>query len=128
VREGWPVGYRRQTTAEEVRGLKLRECKFVTVSVRNRGLYRFGSDNEPLGLIPAFLIAGTQNVLGTPWSLEDSIGRSFMAAFYDGLSHASPSEAVRKACLTLIKDGARIRHWATFLLTGAGRKLRLVGT
>jgi CHAT domain-containing protein len=112
-------------TAEQVRTLDLKQCKLVTLSVCNGGLYRFGAGNEPLGLIPAFLIAGAQNVLGTLWPLEDSMGRLFMPKFYEGLYQFSPAEAIRQACLKFIGQGAPTRQWATFHLYGAGRQFRL---
>ena len=56
----------------------------------NSGLYNVGPSDEPYGLVPAFLVAGATNVLGTLWPIEDDFGRRFVARFYDHFSGEGP--------------------------------------
>lgn len=114
--------------ARDVRRLKLRACKLATVSICNGGLYRFGGGNEPLGMVPAFMIAGAENVLGPLWPVEDSIARLFMTEFYGALLEMSPAAAIQHASINFIHDNAELSQWAAFLLAGLGRRFTAPGT
>jgi hypothetical protein len=107
--------------AARVRTLKLSATKLVALSVCNGGLYRIGPADEPYGLVPAFLEAGSQNVLGTLWKLDDQFGNSFMEDFYGHVMQDGPAEAYRKACLRFLKADEDLRNWAGFVLVGPGR-------
>ena len=107
--------------AEELRCLDLRACRLATLSICNGGLYRFGPGDEPYGLMPAALLAGAENVVGTLWPLEDETARPFMIEFYRHVLSAGPAEALRRACLRFISDGALLSHWAGFVGVGPGR-------
>lgn len=104
-----------------VRTLKLPETRLVSLSVCNGGLYRIGPADEPYGLVPAFLEAGAQNVLGTLWQLDDQFARDFMKEFYAHIVDDGPTGAFREACKRFIKEDEGLRHWAAFVLVGPGR-------
>jgi CHAT domain-containing protein len=106
--------------AAEVRRTNLTSTRLVVLSVCNGGLYRIGPADEPYGLIPAFLEAGAQNVVGTLWRLDDWFGRAFMTEFYRQLPNAGPAAAYRKAATRFIDEGP-LRNWAAFVLVGPGR-------
>ena len=89
--------------------------------VNDAGLYRTGPGNEPYGLMPAFLKAGSENVMGTLWQLDDLFGRQFMAEFYQHLWSDGPAEAMRKTSLHFIGRNELVRNWAAFVLMGPGR-------
>jgi len=109
--------------AEEVRSLDLRASRLATLSVCNGGLYRFGPGDEPYGLAPAFLIAGSENVVGTLWAIDDRLGRLFMTSLYRNLLQAGPAEALRGAADDFRQDGADIREWSAYVNVGPGRPL-----
>lgn len=107
--------------AARVRQLKLSSTRLVALSVCNGGLYRIGPADEPYGLVSAFLEAGSQNVLGTLWKLDDQFGRDFMEEFYRHLLQDGPAEAFRKTCLHFLNLDEDLRNWAAFVLVGPGR-------
>lgn len=107
--------------AARVCTLKLSSARLVALSVCNGGLYRIGPADEPYGLVPAFLEAGAQNVLGTLWKLDDEFGKDFMEEFYRHVMQDGPAEAYRKACLHFLKADEDLRNWAGFVLVGPGR-------
>jgi CHAT domain-containing protein len=108
-------------SATEVRKLPLRGTRLVVLSVCNGGLYRIGPADEPYGLLPAFLEAGAQNVIGTLWPLDDQFGRDFMIEFYTHLAANGAAGALRNASLRFIGEDEYIRRWAAFILVGSGR-------
>ena len=80
-----------------------------------------GPADSPFGLIPAFIEAGSQNVMGTLWPLDDQFGRDFMIEYYRHLLQDGPAKAYQKAALQFIAQDEFIRHWAAFVLVGPGR-------
>jgi CHAT domain-containing protein len=107
--------------AKDVRNLNLSSTRLTVLGVCNGGLYRMGPSDEPYGLVPAFLIAGVQNVLATLWPLDDQFGRRFTVEFYKHLLDKGPAEAYRQACLRFFKEDEFIRNWAGFVMVGPGR-------
>jgi CHAT domain-containing protein len=107
--------------AMDVRRLNLTSTRLVVLSVCNGGLYRMGPTDEPYGLVPAFLLAGSQNVMATLWPIDDQFGRRFTVEFYKNLLQYGPAEAHRRACLRFIDEDELIRRWAGFVIVGAGR-------
>jgi CHAT domain-containing protein len=105
--------------AEEIRCMNLQSAFLVTLSICNGGIYRFGSGDEPYGMLPALLVAGAQNVAGTLWSIEDLAGRVFMVEFYKNLLKCGPAEALRRAACKTIQAGWSLSRWAAFLTAGA---------
>jgi len=106
--------------ASAVRKFDLSSTLLVMLSVCNGGLYRIGPADEPYGLMPAFLQAGSQNVVGTLWEVEDSYGRLLATEFYKNLKFG-PAEALRQASLVLIGQDQTVRRWASFVSVGPGR-------
>jgi len=107
-------------TAGEIRTLDLSANHLAVLSVCNGGLYRVGPGNEVYGLMPAFLEAGSQNVVGTLWPLDDAFGKEFMTEFYLHLSSDGPAGALREASRHFIEKNELIRNWAAFVLMGSG--------
>jgi CHAT domain-containing protein len=110
--------------AEEIRRLHLRDTLLFTLHVCDAGLFRVGPGDEPYGLVPALITAGASNVLATLWPVEHEVSRHFIAAFYDGVLNAGPAEAARSAATAFIDDGAPLRHWCSFALSGSARPFR----
>ena len=107
--------------ADEIYNLDLSAAQIVVLSICNGSLYRFGPGDEPFGIIPALIAAGTANIIGTLWPLEDAVGRQMMVDFYRALCKTNPAQALRKAACYLIEADADVSQWASFTLCGAGR-------
>ena len=107
--------------AAVIRKVNLSSNRLVVLSVCNGGLYRIGPADEPYGLIPAFLQAGSQNAVGTLWKVEDIYGRLLMAEFYKSVLKAGPAEALRQASKEFIGQGQTISRWSGFVAVGPGR-------
>jgi CHAT domain-containing protein len=108
-------------SASAVRQIDLRHNRLTVLSVCNGGLYRMGPADSPFGLIPAFIEAGSQNVMGTLWPLDDQFGRDFMIEYYGHLLQDGPAKAYQKAALKFVAQDEFIRHWAAYVLVGPGR-------
>jgi len=108
-------------SAAVVRRIDLHHNRLTVLSVCNSGLYRMGPANSPFGLVPAFIEAGSQNVLGTLWPLDDQFGHDFMLEYYRYLLPDGPAKAYQKAALQFITQDEFIKHWAAFVLVGPGR-------
>ena len=107
--------------ATRVRNLNLSSTRLVSLSVCNGGLYRMGPADEPYGLVPAFLEAGSQSVLGTLWRLDDQFGKDFMEEFYRHLMEDGPARAYQKTSMHFLDTDEDLRNWAAFILVGPGR-------
>jgi CHAT domain-containing protein len=108
-------------SADAIRLLDLSETWLVVLSICDGGLYRFGPGDEPQGLLPAFLAAGSQNVIGTLWQIADRAGRDLMVRAAPYLVSHGPAEALRRAMLDVSRDPAvPVRDWAGFVVTGTG--------
>ncbi len=107
--------------ASLLRALDLRRAWCTTLSVCNGGLYRIGPGDEPLGLIPAALEAGTSNVIAAQWAVDDEAGRRLMTAVIDQMPAGDPATALRAGALASMRAGAPPREWAAFALVGSGR-------
>ncbi len=108
-------------SAAMLRTLDLQHAWCTTLSVCNGGLYRIGPGDEPLGLIPAALEAGTTSVIAAQWAVDDDAGRRLMAGVVDQLPGGDPAGALREGALALIGAGAPAREWAAFTVIGSGR-------
>jgi CHAT domain-containing protein len=106
--------------AARVRSLNLSANRLAVLSVCNGGLYRIGPADEPYGLVPAFLEAGSQNVLSSLWKLDTNFAEAFMQEFYTHLLPDGPAVAYQKASLRFLADH-NLRDWAAFVLVGPGR-------
>ena len=84
--------------------------------------------DEPLGLIPSFLFAGSQAVLASLWKVNSKVAAEFMRYFYAGVeenqgadeSPMNKAEAVRQAMLQ-VRQNPRYEapyYWAPFVLNG----------
>ncbi len=108
-------------SASAIRKLNLAPNRLVVLSVCDGGLYRIGPADEPYGLIPAFLQAGSRNAIGTLWKVEDIYGRLLMTEFYKSLLQVGPAEALRRASKEFIGQRQTISRWSGFVSVGSGR-------
>ena len=112
-------------TANEVSRLDLGGVWTTVLSVCDGGLYRFGPGDEPLGLVPALLVAGAANVVGALWEIDDAAGRALMVRVMTSLVRDGPAEALRHAAVDMAAAGdVAVRDWAAFVVVGSGTPIR----
>jgi CHAT domain-containing protein len=101
------------------------QTSLVTLSACQTGRSVVAGGDELLGLMRAFLGAGTASLVATLWAVEDSSTARIMTAFYRGLNQGKgKGQALRDSQLAFIEDGQAeeaFRHpyfWAPFFLVG----------
>ncbi|HEX2704565.1 MAG TPA: CHAT domain-containing protein, partial [Candidatus Lustribacter sp.] len=108
-------------TTDALRRLDLGAAWCVTLSVCNGGVFRVGPGDEPYGLVPAVLEAGSPTVVAAQWAVDDDAGRELMRRVADRIVEAGPAEALRGAVLEARRTGARpARDYTAFLAIGTG--------
>lgn len=113
-------------TTLDIFGLRL-DASLVTLSACQTGRSIVGGGDELLGLMRAFLAAGTSSLVATHWSVEDRSTAQLMQNFYRKLhAGASKGSAIRQAQVEMLHSDSHYRHpyyWASFYLVGASRAL-----
>ena len=89
-------------TVKEIFEMEL-NADLVVLSGCETGLGKLSRGDEMVGLIRAFIYAGTPSVVATLWKVEDSSTAALMGSFYKNLKTMSKAEALRKAQLELIR-------------------------
>jgi CHAT domain-containing protein len=106
-------------TALEAERLPL-AARLVVLSACETALSESARDDEALGLVRAFLIAGAREVLGGLWAIDDAATARWMAAFHARLAGGVvPSQALAAQQREGIAQGAHPYFWAGFALHGA---------
>ncbi|MCG8461714.1 MAG: CHAT domain-containing protein [Holophagales bacterium] len=101
--------------------LRLPGVELVALAGCETGLGRRTAGDESLGLVRAFLVAGSRRVLATRWRISDRETRPLMVRFYSELlAGETPLESLRRAQLQLLRAErtADPYYWAAFLLVG----------
>jgi len=111
-------------SAREIFGLPNIQTELVTLAACESAANVIATGDEPLGLIPAFLYAGTNSVLATLWKVNQTSAAETMRLFYDRLTETdqtiNKAQALRQAMLT-VRDTPGFDspyHWAPFALYG----------
>lgn len=103
-------------TTLDIFNLRL-QASLVTLSACQTGRSLVGGGDELLGLMRAFLAAGTSSLVATFWPVEDTLTEDLMGHFYASLATgAGKGAALRQAQLAYLD-----RHpyfWAPFFLVG----------
>ena len=109
----------RWLTLHEVYELDLLCAQLVTLSGCATGTASAMAGDELIGLVRGFLYAGAPAVLASRWSIDDATAVAFMGKFYGALlEQGGTNQALRRAQVQLIRDGAQPFHWAPFTLVG----------
>jgi len=101
----------------EIFSLNLR-AEIVVLSACETGLGKINSGDEIIGLIRAFIYAGTPSVITTLWKVNDRASYEVTRAFYANLKNVKKSEALRQAQLKTMAQFPEPFFWAAFSLTG----------
>ena len=105
--------------AREILDQKLQADLVTISSCYGSGVQSYSGEGL-VGLTWAFLRAGSHNVIGALWEVNDTSTPRLMNDLYDGLARGdSPAIALRFAKLAMIRDGGVFRkpfYWAPFQL------------
>lgn len=111
-------------TTLDIFNLRL-NAKLVTLSACQTGRNVIGGGDELLGLMRAFLGAGTASLVSTLWAVEDQSTALLMMNFYEELlSGASKGQALQTAQLSFLDANNAANgyehpyFWAPFYLVG----------
>jgi CHAT domain-containing protein/tetratricopeptide (TPR) repeat protein len=103
-------------TTLDIFNLRLK-ASLVTLSACQTGRSLVGGGDELLGLMRAFLAAGTSSLISTFWAVEDQTTAVLMSSFYKALAeNATKGAALREAQLQHIHQHPYF--WAPFFLVG----------
>ena len=114
-------------SAEDVLRLERLNAGLVTLAACQGAVTVVERGDEPLGLVPAFLLAGAGAVVASLWRVDQRSAVEFMEAFYRRLLSSEGSldkaEALREAALSAraMPEYASPYHWAPFTLHGSWR-------
>lgn len=137
MRDGWPapgesVGDRTRRVRHSLRTtarlrLERLTAGLVTLVACEGATTVVERGDEPLGLVPAFLLAGAGAVVASLWPVDQRSAAHVMEAFYRRLLAAEgvidKAEALRAAALSVraMPQYATPYHWAPFTLHGSWR-------
>lgn len=113
-------------TALEASGLNLWGTKLVVLSACDTGLGEVKNGEGVYGLRRAFVLAGTETLVMSLWSVSDLVTRELMTGYYKNLKAGiGRGESLRQVQLEMLKKTNR-RHpfyWASFIQSGDWREL-----
>ncbi len=101
--------------------LDLKGVNLVVLSACQTALGERSQGDEIVGLIRAFLYAGSPAVMATLWNVDDEVSALLMEHFYRRLLEGMPAaEALRQAQLEMLRRQATKApyYWAGFSLVG----------
>jgi CHAT domain-containing protein/tetratricopeptide (TPR) repeat protein len=109
-------------SAYEILNLKL-NADLVVLSACQTGMGKEIKGEGMMGLMRAFMYAGTPSVMVSLWNVNDRSAADLMIRFYKHLwkprsEKLNKAEALRKAQLEVIALGNKPYHWAPFILVG----------
>ena len=112
-------------TADAIVGLDLRKMNLAVLSAGESGLGETAGGEGVYGLVRAFHIAGTRNVIASLWKVDDEATAALMVLFYRhlwGRKPLPPVEALRQAQLALHRNPQHVKEWSL----GRGPNLKIV--
>lgn len=114
-------------TALEASALNLWGTRLVVLSACDTGIGEVQNGEGVYGLRRAFLLAGTETLVMSLWSVSDYATRDLMTAYYLNLrAGMGRGEALRKVQLDMLQTKNR-RHpffWASFIQSGKWTRMR----
>lgn len=115
-------------TAEEIMSLQL-NAELVSLSACETGVGKLVNGEGLMGLMRAFIYAGTPSVAVSLWKVDDRATADLMEDFYKYLLHGKKQKngkqitlnkagALREAQLEAIREGSAPYYWAPFIIEG----------
>lgn len=108
-------------TALEASGLNLWGTKLVVLSACDTGLGEVRNGEGVYGLRRAFVLAGTESLVMSLWSISDFVTRELMTNYYKNLkSGLGRGASLRQVQLEMLKKPNRQHpfYWASFIQSG----------
>lgn len=108
-------------TALEASGLNLWGTKLVVLSACDTGLGEVKNGEGVYGLRRAFVLAGTESLVMSLWSVSDYVTRELMTNYYKNLKRGDGrGAALRQVQLEMLKQKGREHpfYWAGFIQSG----------
>lgn len=108
-------------TALEASGLNLWGTKLVVLSACDTGIGEVKTGEGVFGLRRAFVLAGTESLVMSMWSVSDYVTRQLMTNYYKNLKQGmGRGEALREVQLEMMKKNGREHpfYWASFIQSG----------
>ncbi len=102
------------------------QASLVTLSACETGRASIGGGDEILGLMRAFLNAGTASLVLSQWIVDDTATQLLMTHFYQNLQAGQPKAAALRNAQLHLRHNAKYSHpwfWAAFMLIGDGSSL-----
>jgi CHAT domain-containing protein len=97
-------------------------AELTTLSACDTGVGKLQGQEGISNLVEAFLVAGSQSVVASLWSADDTFASALMERFYQRMAQGEDtSSALRNAKLDLLtKYGDQVRpfYWAAFIVVG----------
>jgi len=90
----------------------------VVLSACETALGKISNGDEIIGLIRAFIYAGTPSVIATLWKVNDRSSYELMREFYANLRSMKKADALRRAQLKTMEEFPQPFFWAAYELTG----------
>ncbi len=121
------AGEKMRLTAEEILGEMRIASEQISLGACESAANEIRAGDEPLGLIPAFQLAGARSVVAALWPVESSSCANFMSAYYEGVmrvrNEIPKADALREAALAMMNDKihAAPYYWAAYVLHGDWR-------
>ena len=118
-----------RVTAREIISAPL-GFKLVTLIACDSATQKIQLGDEPSGLLPAFLVAGADAIVGTLWPLWDDVGGGFAEVFYETIAgklarreqnsslFIDLAQTYRESVLRIRKNRPEPYFWALFVLHG----------
>ncbi len=113
-------------TALEGAGLNLFGTKLVVLSACGTGLGDVQTGEGVFGLRRSFVLAGSESLVISLWSVSDYITRELMVNYYKNLKQGlGRGESLRKVQLEMLKNPKRQHpfYWASFIQSGNWKEL-----
>lgn len=108
-------------TALEASGLNLWGTKLVVLSACDTGLGEVKNGEGVYGFRRAFVLAGTESIVMSLWSVSDYVTRELMTNYYKNLKQGmGRGESLRQVQLEMLKNSNRQHpfYWAGFIQSG----------
>lgn len=115
-------------TALEGTGLSLFGTRLVVLSACGTGLGEVQTGEGVFGLRRSFVLAGSESLVISLWSVSDYITRELMVGYYKNLKQGvGRGESLRNIQLEMIKNPKRKHpfYWASFIQSGDWRPLNV---
>ncbi|MEI7613971.1 MAG: CHAT domain-containing protein [Betaproteobacteria bacterium] len=104
-------------TADKIFSLKL-DTDLVTLSACETGLGKVAKGDDVVGLVRAFLYAGSRSIVSSLWKVDDKATSTLMTSFYSRLGSMNKREALRQAQLVTKQQYPHPFYWAAFQIAG----------